>query len=216
MFDVYGGWTDIPKPLNECEEKQVVRRMIEGDLKAKELLIERNIRLVLFKASSFHECPVEREELVSQGFIGLVRAADTFDPAKNIRFAAYAGKCIENEMLMLIRKNFKYSQLISLNEECISAYFPDEERKEKLQLITAIGYCDSQIEDNIEREQINCILHSEALTEFERQLIFLRFMEEEHRLSQQEAAEFFKVSQPTISRAEKKVLKKIRKLFTVN
>ena len=204
-----GGPEILPPPLSKEEEESAFFRYREGDIAAKEQLIVHNLRLVVYIAKKFESPTVSTEDLISIGSIGLIKAVTTFEPDKNIKLATYASRCIENEILMFLRKSQNKRQDLSIDEP-LSA---DSDGNELL-LGDILG-SDSDLttrgmESKAEREELlGCV---KRLGDRERQIICLRFGLfgcSEH--TQKEVACKIGISQSYISRIEKRVIKKLRR-----
>lgn len=204
-----GGPEILPPPLSKEEEESAFLRYREGDIAAKEQLIVHNLRLVVYIAKKFESPTVSTEDLISIGSIGLIKAVTTFEPDKNIKLATYASRCIENEILMFLRKSQNKRQDLSIDEP-LSA---DSDGNELL-LGDILG-SDSDLttrgmESKAEREELlGCV---KRLGDRERQIICLRFGLfgcSEH--TQKEVACKIGISQSYISRIEKRVIKKLRR-----
>lgn len=199
----------LPTPLNPIEETELIAKYLNGDIEARKRLIEHNIRLVVYIAKKFENTNVDMEDLISVGTIGLIKAINSFKPDKQIKLATYGARCIENEILMYLRKNSKSKNDISLDMP-----LNVDSEGNALLLSDIIGtsadlvYKDS--DTSAEKEMIQKCTNS--LPERERQIIKLRFGilgVEKH--TQKEIAELMGISQSYISRLEKKVIVKMRK-----
>ncbi len=198
----------LPPPLTKEEEETVMRELKEGNDAHRELLITRNLRLVVYIAKKFEGCATSTEDLVSIGTIGLMKAVRTFDPQKNIKLATYASRCIENEILMHLRKisNAKFEMSF---DEPLSIDWDGNE----LTLRDVLGSEPDEISNDIEYNDEKALLLKIilALPEKERELMKMRFGilgEKEH--TQKELADLMGISQSYISRLEKRILSKIR------
>lgn len=206
----YIGRHDVLKePLRGKEEEEALKRLQQGDLKARDLLIEHNLRLVVYVAKKYDSLPNGNiEDLISIGTIGLVKAVNTFKLDKNIKLATYASRCIENEILMFLRKNNKLRQEISLDEPLNVDYDGNE-----LLLSDIIGtdkdIVQDEIEHNDQKEKFYHALH--YLNPREQQILMMRYGLIGHEeLTQKDVAEILGISQSYISRLEKKIIKKLR------
>ena len=210
----YIGATDIlPEPLSKEEEDYYVKLKDEGSIEAKEKLIEHNLRLVVFLAKKYENTGIDLEDLVSIGNIGLIKAIQTFSSNKNIKLATYASRCIDNEILMYLRKNKKIKQEVSIDQ----ALSLDGDGNE-LHLEDVIGTDKDAISKNIEEKDDKVVLINEILSlkPRDREIMILRyglFGKEEN--TQKEVAENMGISQSYISRIEKKVIKKLKNLINV-
>ena len=199
----------LPTPLNPDEETALIAKYLNGDNDAKKSLIEHNIRLVVYIAKKFENTNVDMEDLISVGTIGLIKAINSFKPDKQIKLATYGARCIENEILMYLRKNSKSKNDISLDMP-----LNVDSEGNALLLSDIIGtsadivYKDSEI--SAEKEMIQKCTNT--LPERERQIIKLRFgILGAQKHTQKEIAELMGISQSYISRLEKKVILKMRK-----
>ena len=206
----YVGRHDVlPPPLNAFEEKEALEKLAKGDNDARDLLIEHNLRLVVYVAKRYDTNQNGGiEDLISIGTIGLVKAVNTFNMDKNIKLATYASRCIENEILMFLRKNNKLRQEISLDEPLNVDYDGNE-----LLLSDIIGtdkdIVQDEIEHNDQKEKFYHALH--YLNPREQQILMMRYGLIGHEeLTQKDVAEILGISQSYISRLEKKIIKKLR------
>ena len=200
--------SSFPKPLSLEDEKLNFQRFKEGDLVAKENLIKHNLRLVAHIVRKYNNS-AETDDLISVGTIGLIKAINTFDYSKGTQFATFAAKCIENEMLMLLRSNKKLKNNISLSE----AVGTDKEGNE-LTLMDLLYINEEsvfkQVENNILREKFTALIRR-CLTEREFIIICYRYgLCGKKPLTQREIAKALKISRSYISRIEKKSIDKIR------
>ena len=205
----YVGATDIlPEPLSREDEEYYIKLKEEGNVEAKEKLIEHNLRLVVFLAKKYENTGVDLEDLVSIGSIGLIKGINTFSSDKNIKLATYASRCIDNEILMYLRKNKKVKCEVSID----GALSLDGDGNE-LHLEDVIGtdkdIITKEIEDNDNKEIIiNEIL---KLKDRDREIMLLRYGLLGHdEYTQKEVAEKLGISQSYISRIEKKVIKRLK------
>lgn len=206
----YIGGTDVlPPPLKGQDELDALVQMEQGDEKAKQRLIEHNLRLVVFIARRFENTGVNLEDLISIGTIGLIKAVGTYRREKNIKLATYSSRCIENEILMHIRKISNQKTEVSLDEPINMDYDGNE-----LLLADILGTDEDMIlrplEDNVDL----CILRQavKELPEREREIIYMRFgLGGRKELTQKEVAIKMGISQSYISRLEKKILLRLRK-----
>lgn len=206
----YVGRHDIlPPPLKNAQEKEALERLVQGDLEARDLLIEHNLRLVVYVAKRYDSMQNGGiEDLISIGTIGLVKAINTFKIDKNIKLATYASRCIENEILMFLRKNNKLRHEISLDEPLNIDYDGNE-----LLLSDIIGTDNDivvqEIESSDQKEKFYHALNK--LNPREKQILMLRYgLENYDELTQKDVAEMLGISQSYISRLEKKIIKKLR------
>ncbi len=208
------GSTDIlPEPLSKEEEEKYVEMFQNGDLKAKDKLIEHNLRLVVYLSKKYENTKVELEDLVSIGTIGLIKGINTYRNDKNIKLATYASRCIDNEILMYLRKNKKRKADVSLDE---SLSF-DAEGNE-LHLEDILGTENDIVTKDLEENDLRKIMLKEIgkLGERDKQIMVLRYgLNNNDELTQKEVAELLGISQSYISRIEKKVINKISNMIKI-
>ena len=206
-----GGADVLPPPLKGMDEQLALEALERGEEDAKQLLIERNLRLVVFIARRFENTGVNLEDLVSIGTIGLIKAIGTYRMDRNIKLATYASRCIENEILMHIRKIAPLKAEISLDEPINMDYDGNE-----LLLSDILGTEEDVILRPLEDDVDLCVLR-QALQELpgrEQEIIFLRYgLYGRKELTQKEVAEIMGISQSYISRLEKRIMQKLRKEF---
>lgn len=206
-----GGSEALPPPLTREEEEYLLGKLSSGDAATRALLIERNLRLVVYIARKFENTGVHIEDLVSIGAIGLIKAVNTFDPEKKIKLATYASRCIENEILMYLRRNSKIRTEVSFDEPLNIDWDGNE-----LLLSDVLGTDNDTIYRNIE-EQVDRKLLQKALdklTERERVIMELRFgLQDGEEKTQKDVADMLGISQSYISRLEKRIIKRLRKEF---
>lgn len=205
---IYGNAT-LPQPLDSDEEMLMVEEAQNGNSVAREKLIEHNLRLVVFIAKKFESCGIELDDLVSIGAIGLIKAVKTYSVDKNIKLATYASRCIENEILMQIRKNSRRKAEMSLDEPLSN----DGDGNELL-LADILSTEDDDVSKNIELCAEKKILLSavEKLEHREQAIMFMRFgLDGSEEKTQKEVADIMGISQSYISRIEKKILTKLKK-----
>lgn len=199
----------LPTPMDENEESECLKKVEQGDLEAKNKLIEHNLRLVVYIAKKFESATGDLEDLISVGSIGLIKAINTFNSQKNIKLATYASRCIENEILMYLRKVSRQKNELSL-DKTLSL---DSEGNE-LVLSDIIGVDADEAYHSIESEFENQMVYQvlNTLDEKEQNIMKMRFglMGEEEK-TQKEVAEMLNISQSYISRIEKKILSKMKK-----
>ena len=204
-----GGSDVLPPPLKGEEEKNALAALEQGDEEARQLLVEHNLRLVVYIARRFENVSTGLEDLISIGTIGLIKAISTYRLDKNIRLATYASRCIENEILMHIRKISGMKVEISLDEPINLDCDGNE-----LLLSDILGTDGDEIARPLEDDVDLCVL-SQALKELptrEREIVLLRFgLEGRKELTQKEVAEKMGISQSYISRLEKRIMGKLRK-----
>lgn len=204
-----GGSDTLPPPLNKEEEAEVIGRLANGDLSVKSILIERNLRLVVYIARKFENTGIYVEDLISIGTIGLIKAINTFNPAKNIKLATYASRCIENEILMYLRKNSNMRSEVSIDEPLNVDWDGNE-----LLLSDILGTDNDVICKNIEDEVDKALLADalEKLSGREQQIMKLRFgLGSGKEKTQKEVADLLGISQSYISRLEKRIIGRLKK-----
>ena len=208
----YVGATDIlPEPLSKEEEDYYVLLKEKGDIDAKDKLIEHNLRLVVFLAKKYENTGVDLEDLVSIGSIGLIKAINTFSSDKNIKLATYASRCIDNEILMYLRKNKKVKSEVSIDQ----ALSLDSDGNES-HLEDIIGTDKDEITKSIEKEDDKELMINEILSlkPRDREIMILRYgLLGSDEYTQKEVAEKLGISQSYISRIEKKVIRKLKLLI---
>ena len=207
VFYVNGSDT-LPPPLSRTEEAEVFARLAIHDPEARNILIEHNLRLVVYIAKKFESTGIGIEDLVSIGTIGLIKAVNTFCPTKNIKLATYASRCIENEILMFLRKSSQYRNDLSIDEPLNIDYDGNE-----LLLSDILGTDDDIVNKGIETEAEREILRNAVseLCDREREIMEMRFgLIDGKEKTQKEVADSIGISQSYISRLEKKIIKKLR------
>lgn len=209
-FVHYIGSTEIlPPPLKDHEEIQLIARLDQGDGEVKGTLIEHNLRLVVYIAKKFENTGINIEDLVSIGTIGLIKAVNTFEPKKNIKLATYASRCIENEILMYLRRNQKNRGEVSLDEPLNIDWDGNE-----LLLSDILGTEGDMIYKKIEGEVEKSLLWQamHKLNPREHTIIKLRFgLNDGTEKTQKEVADLLGISQSYISRLEKRILKRLQR-----
>ena len=204
-----GGSDILPPPLKGQEEKDALDALERGDEQVKQLLIERNLRLVVYIARRFENTGVDLEDLISIGTIGLIKAIGTYRTDKNIKLATYASRCIENEILMHIRKIASQKAEVSLDEPINMDYDGNE-----LLLSDILGTDEDMILRPMEDDVDLCVLR-QALSELEqreREIVLMRYgLYGYKELTQKEVAEKLGISQSYISRLEKRIMLRLRK-----
>ena len=204
-----GGSDILPPPLKGQEEQIALEALEQGDESAKQLLIEHNLRLVVFIARRFENTGVNLEDLISIGTIGLIKAVGTYRRDKNIKLATYASRCIENEILMHIRKISGQKAEISLDEPINMDYDGNE-----LLLSDILGTDEDVVSSALEDDVDLCLLR-QALQELpprEREIVLMRYgLEGYKELTQKEVAQKMGISQSYISRLEKRIMLRLRK-----
>ena len=204
-----GGADVLPPPLKGEDEQAALLALEQGSEEAKQLLIERNLRLVVFISRRFENTGVNLEDLISIGTIGLIKAINTYRCDRNIKLATYASRCIENEILMHIRKISSQKAEVSLDEPINMDYDGNE-----LLLSDILGTDEDMIMRPLEDDVDLCILRQavKELPERERDIVVMRFGLYGHKeLTQKEIAQYMGISQSYISRLEKRIMQKLRK-----
>ena len=204
-----GGADILPPPLKGEQEQNALAQLEQGDEQAKQMLIERNLRLVVFIARRFENTGVNLEDLISIGTIGLIKAISTYRRDKNIKLATYASRCIENEILMHIRKIANQKTEVSLDEPINMDYDGNE-----LLLSDILGTDEDMILRPLEDDVDLCLLRQAVaqLPERERQIVVMRYgLEGRQELTQKEVAQIMGISQSYISRLEKRIMSKLKK-----
>ena len=202
-----GSSDKLPEPLSKEEEVEYVLKSMEGDEYAKNKLIEHNLRLVVFLAKKYENTLVDLEDLVSIGTIGLIKGVSTYKLDKNIKLATYASRCIDNEILMFLRKNKRRRTEISF-EDSLSY---DGEGNE-LHLEDILGTEPDIVTKGLEEENNKKMLHNEIIKLNSRDKLIMTLNKEE--MTQKEVAEYLGISQSYISRIEKKIIKRIKMNIT--
>ena len=203
-----GSLDNLPEPLSKEEEIIYIKKSEEGDALAREKLIEHNLRLVVFLAKKYENTKVDLEDLVSIGTIGLIKGVNTYKLDKNIKLATYASRCIDNEILMFLRKNKKRRGEISF-EDSLSY---DAEGNE-LHLEDILGTEKDIVTKGIEEEHDKKVLYQEInkLKKRDKEIMILRYgLFNTKEMTQKDVADLMGISQSYISRIEKKVIKKIK------
>lgn len=204
-----GGPQSLPPPLEKDEEEMYISMLSKDPKCAKSVLIERNLRLVVYIAKKFENTGINIEDLISIGTIGLIKAINTFNPTKNIKLATYASRCIENEILMYLRKNSNRRSEISIDEPLNVDWDGNE------LLLSDILGTDSDvvyqdIENEVDKQLLSIAL--EHLSEREKNIMELRFgVNNRTRKTQKEVADLLGISQSYISRLEKRIIQRMKK-----
>ena len=199
----------LPEKLTCQEELKLVADMSNGDSKAKKELIERNLRLVVYTAQKFDNTGVNIEDLISVGTIGLIKAVGSFNGNKQIKMATYASRCIENEILMFLRKTVKAKKEVSLDDPLNM----DSDGNE-LKLADCLGTASDEVSQNYDQNIEKEILKKALSTLNEREMLIMnmRFgLENDHEMTQKEVADKLNISQSYISRLEKKIIERLKK-----
>lgn len=211
---LYLGSTDIlPPPLTKEEEESLVMLSNKGDMSARNKLIEHNLRLVVFLAKKYDNTMYDLEDLVSIGTIGLIKGVKTYKLDKNIKLATYASRCIDNEILMFLRKNKKRKTEVSF-EDSINL---DSEGNE-LHLEDVFGTEDNIVEKEYESiVDKECLINEiENLSKRDKEILILRYgLNNKKEYTQKEVADMLGISQSYISRIEKKAIKRLKSLMKV-
>ena len=206
-----GGSEALPPPLSKEEEAHLLSKLPSGDKAVRSMLIERNLRLVVYIARKFENTGINIEDLISIGTIGLIKAVNTFNPEKKIKLATYASRCIENEILMYLRRNNKIRSEVSFDEPLNIDWDGNE-----LLLSDVLGTEDDiitkGIEEKVDRKLLVKALHT--LNDREKQIMELRFgLAGDEEKTQKDVADLLGISQSYISRLEKRIIKRLRKEF---
>ena len=210
-FPIYyiGGSQTLPPPLTSEEETEILEKLANGDESVRQTLVERNLRLVVYIAKKFENTGVGLEDLISIGTIGLMKAINTFNTDKNIKLATYASRCIENEILMFLRRSNKIKGEISIDEPLNQ----DGDGNELLLsdiLGTDSDVTSRQIEDEVDKSLLRASIAK--LNNRERNIMELRFgFISGKEKTQKEVADLLGISQSYISRLEKRIMKRLKK-----
>ena len=204
-----GGSDTLPPPLTRDEEAELIGRLDQGDEAIKSKLIERNLRLVVYIARRFENTGINIEDLISIGTIGLIKAINTYQPAKNIKLATYASRCIENEILMHLRKTSNLKSEVSFDEPLNTDWDGNE-----LLLSDILGTDNDMVikpvEDDVDRQLLASAL--DKLSDRERLIITLRFgLDGREERTQKEVADQLGISQSYISRLEKRIISRLKR-----
>ena len=204
-----GGSDTMPAPLDRAAEQQAIRALAAGSEEAASLLIEHNLRLVVYIARRFENTGIHIEDLISIGTIGLIKAIHTFKPDKNIKLATYASRCIENEILMYLRKCSAQKTEVSIDEPLNTDWDGNE-----LLLSDILGTDEDEVsrplEDDADRQMLMAAI--DCLNERERTIILMRFgLSGSGEYTQKEVADMMGISQSYISRLEKKIIDRLRR-----
>ena len=199
----------FPRPLSETEEQHYLSRAKEGDLEARNILIERNLRLVAHIMKKYYTQISDQEDLISIGTIGLIKGIESFDASKGARLATYAARCVENEILMHFRAQKKSAQDVSLSD-----YIDKESDGAPLELMDVVAEDCDLLEQVSAREQVGLLRQAipRCLTPCEQQVIFMRYgLDGKSPKRQREVAQVTGLSRSYISRIEKRALEKLRR-----
>ncbi len=206
-----GGSDVLPEPLDTEEEARLINKLCNmGDENAKDILIERNLRLVVYIARKFENTGINVEDLISIGTIGLIKAINTFKPDKNIKLATYASRCIENEILMYLRRTTKTKTEVSIDEPLNVDWEGNELLLSDI-LGTDVDIIYRGIEEEVDRQLLRTAI--KKLNCREKKIIELRFGidRDGEEMTQKEVADLMGISQSYISRLEKKIISRLRK-----
>lgn len=206
-----GSSESLPMPLNAEEEQQLLKQLGQDGQQARQKLIEHNLRLVVYIARKFENTGIPMEDLISIGTIGLIKAVNTFDNEKKIKLATYASRCIENEILMQLRRTSKMRYEVSLDEPLKIDYDGNE-----LLLSDVMGTEEDSIYQHIEKDIDYSLLQTamSRLTNRERMIVELRFgLRGKEERTQKEVADLLGISQSYISRLEKKIIGRLQREF---
>lgn len=204
-----GGSDSLPPPLSRDVEAQMIARLDEGDFEVRQILIEHNLRLVAYIARRFDNTGINIEDLISIGTIGLIKAINTYRSDKNIKLATYASRCIENEILMYLRKCSAQKTEVSIDEPLNTDWDGNELLLSDI-LGTDEDIVSRDIENEAEREMLLAAVSE--LGEREQEIMQMRFgLCGKKERTQKEVAEAIGISQSYISRLEKKIIRKLRK-----
>ena len=204
-----GGSQTLPPPLSPEEEEKVLERLSNHELEARQILVERNLRLVVYIAKKFENTGVGIEDLVSIGTIGLMKAINTFNTGKNIKLATYASRCIENEILMYLRRSNKIKGEVSIDEPL------NQDGDGNELLLSDILGTEPDVTSRAIEDEVDKVLLRNAISKLkprERNIMELRFgFIDENEKTQKEVADMMGISQSYISRLEKKIMNKMKK-----
>lgn len=206
-----GGSEALPPPLSKEEEAVLLKKLPSGDKAVRSMLIERNLRLVVYIARKFENTGINIEDLISIGTIGLIKAVNTFNPEKKIKLATYASRCIENEILMYLRRNNKTRSEVSFDEP-LNIDWDGNELLLSDVLGTEEDIITKGIEEKVDRKLLVKALYT--LNDREKQIMELRFgLAGGEEKTQKDVADLLGISQSYISRLEKRIIKRLQKEF---
>ena len=211
MLRIREGAGSFPKPLSAADEEKYIALYMQGDIEARNVLIERNLRLVAHIIKKYYTQAGDQDDLISIGTIGLIKGISTYKPDRKVRLATYASRCIENEILMHFRSLKK-----SIGDLSLSESIDTDGDGNSLSLMDVISDEDDMLENLSARESCEQIRQyiKEALTEREREIITMRYgLENRHPKTQREIAEMCGISRSYVSRIEKKAIQKLQKCF---
>lgn len=208
-LDYIGGADPLPQPLTREEEAELLQKLPTDDGTVRSILIERNLRLVVFIARKFESSGVGLEDLISIGTIGLIKAVNTFDASKKIKLATYASRCIENEILMHLRRTSRLKLEVSFDEPLNVDWDGNELLLSDI-LGTENDIVGRDLEDEVDRELLKIALT--RLTPREKQIVELRFgLNNRPECTQKQVADLLGISQSYISRLEKRIIRRLHK-----
>ena len=208
-IDYICGGEALPSPLTQVEEAEVLEKLASGDSDAKRILIERNLRLVVYIAKRFENSPADIEDLISVGTIGLIKAVNSYDSSKNIKLATYASRCIENEILMCLRKMTKLKCEVSL-EEPLNVDWEGNVLMLSDILGTEVDSINKDVELNVEKDVL--VKSFQGLSGREKLILKMRYgLMGTDEKTQKEIADMMGISQSYISRLEKKVISRLKR-----
>ena len=208
MYSLQLSTGSFPKPLTQEEERHYLTLSAQGDLEARNILIERNLRLVAHIMKKYYAQTADQEDLISIGTIGLIKGITTFDPSKGARLATYAARCVENEILMYFRSQKKSSQDVSLSD-----YIETGTDGAALALMDVVSDEEDLLEQVSKREALRklCVAVDEVLTDQERQVVVARYgLGGGAPMRQREVAKLTGISRSYVSRIEKKAMQKLK------
>jgi RNA polymerase sporulation-specific sigma factor len=211
MLRMSDGAGSFPKPLSAAEEQTYIERFMRGDMEARNVLIERNLRLVAHIIKKYYTLTSEQDDLISIGTIGLIKGISTYKPERRVRLATYASRCIENEILMYFRSLKKTAGDLSLSDS-----IDTDKDGNSLSLMEVISVEDDMLDNLSARETCGqlSVYIKEVLTEREAEIIVMRYgLDNLNPRTQREIAAICGISRSYVSRIEKKALEKLRKCF---
>lgn len=204
-----GGSEALPPPLTNEEEAALLDKLPQKEISVKKTLIERNLRLVVYIARKFENTGMDIEDLTSIGTIGLIKAINTYNPSRNIKLATYASRCIENEILMFLRKNSRLRSEVSIDEPLNVDWDGNELLLSDI-LGTEADLIQKNLDDEIDRELL--IAAMTKLSRREKKIMEMRFgLNNQREKTQKEVADMLGISQSYISRLEKRILGRLKK-----
>ena len=211
-FCGYIGNRFFPKPLTAAEEKEHLKKMALGERESRNILIEKNLRLVAHICKKYDQCAIDKDDLISIGIIGLIKAIDSFSPDRNVRLATYASRCIENEILMAIRAGKNLGQEMSLYEP-----LGQDKEGNEVSLLDILESDGLNVADKVGLKENIRILYEtmdRVLTEREKKVLILRYgLGDEKELPQRVIAERLGISRSYVSRIQKTAVTKLTKAF---